>query len=73
MYGFNVGEFSLFGKPISMNYLKEIKQVVVSYGLHSPFVRERVKTWASSNKVTSLDWLQLVLVVLEDGLQLQWK
>ena len=32
-----------------------------------------VKTWASSNEVTPHDCLQLVLVVLEDGPQLQWK
>ena len=33
-----------------MNDLKEIKQTVVSYGLHSAFDMEIVKTWASSNK-----------------------
>ena len=32
-----------------------------------------VKIWASSNRVTPHDWLQLVLVVLKNGLQLQWK
>ena len=38
-----------------MKDLKEIKQAVVSYGMHSPFVREMVKTWAVSNKVTPHD------------------
>ena len=51
------------------NYLK----VVVSYDLYSPFVREMVKTWSSSNKAISYDWLQLISVVLEDGPQILWK
>ena len=52
-----------------MKDLKEIKQALVSYGMLSLFVREMVKKmWASSNKATSQDWLQLVSVVLENGL-----
>ena len=39
-------------KPIGISNLKEIKEAIVSGGLHSPFVREMVKTWASSNKAT---------------------
>ena len=53
--------------------MKEIKQAVVSYGMHSPHVRELVNTWASRNKVTPHDWLQLVSAVLDHGPQLQWK
>ena len=30
--------------PIGMNDLKVIKQVVITYGLHSTFVREMIKT-----------------------------
>ena len=41
--------------------------------MQSPSVREMVTTWASSNKSTSHDCLQLVCVGLEDGPQLQWK
>ena len=39
-------------KPMGMNNLKEIKKVVVSYDLHSPFVKGIVKTLASNNKTT---------------------
>ena len=56
-----------------MNDLKEIKQVVVTYGLHSAYVREMIKTWASSIKVTPHAWLQLVSAVLDDGPQLMFK
>ena len=31
-----------------------------------------VKTWSSSTKATSRDWLQLISVVLENGPQLLW-
>lgn len=54
-------------KPIHMRDLKDIKQAVVSYGMHSPHVRELVKTRASRNKVTPHDWLQLVSAVLDHG------
>ena len=56
-----------------MKDLKDIKQTVVSYGMHSPYTRELVKIWVSRNKVTSHDQIQLVSAVLEDGPQLQWK
>ena len=60
-------------QSISMSDLKEIKQAIVSYGLQSPFVSEMVKTWASSNKATPHDWLQLISVVLENRPQQLWK
>ena len=56
-----------------MSYLKEIKQAILSYGLHIPFVREMVKAWASRNKIIPHNWLQLVSPVLKDGPQLLWK
>ena len=40
--------------------LKENKQAIVSYGLHSPFVREMVKMGVSSNKTIPHNWHQLV-------------
>ena len=52
---------------IRMTDLKEIKQAIVSYGIHSSFIREMVKMWASSNKAMPQDWIQLISVVLENG------
>ena len=46
---------------------------MVTYGLHSAFLREMVKTWASSIKATSHDWFQLVLAVLDDRPQMMLK
>ena len=56
-------------QPIGMNDLKEIKQAVVSYDLHSPFISEMGKVWESSNKAIPHNWLLLVSAVMEDGLQ----
>ena len=52
---------------------KDTKEVVASYGLHPLYVRQLVKTWASRNKVTPHDWLQLVSAVLDHVPQLQWE
>lgn len=41
--------------------------------MHSPKVKQLVKTFVSRNNVTPHGWLQLVSVVLEHGTQLQWK
>lgn len=38
-------------KPMDMKALKDIKQAVASYSMHSPFVRDVIKIWASCNWV----------------------
>ena len=50
-----------------MNDVKEIKQAVVTYGLHSAFVREMIKTWSSSIRAMPHAWIQLVSAFLDDG------
>ena len=50
-----------------MNDLKEFKQTIVNYGLHSSFVREMLKSWALSSRATPQDWNQLMSAVLENG------
>ena len=54
-------------EPIRMNDLKEFKQAIVNYGLHSSFVREMLKSWALSSRATPQDWNQLISAVLENG------
>ena len=49
-----------------MSDLKEIKQAIVNYGLHSLFVRKMVKMLASSNMKPLQYWFQLITVVLEN-------
>ena len=56
-----------------MNDLKEFKQAIVNYGLHSSFVRKMLKSWALSSRATSQDWNQLTSAVLENGPLLHFK
>ena len=46
-------------EPIHMTDLKEIKQAIVAYRIHSSFVREMVKTWAFSSHVSRLGSVNL--------------
>ena len=47
--------------------LKKIKQAILNYGLHSPFVKEMIRTWASNVRAIPHDFSQLASAVLEDG------
>ena len=58
---------------IAMKDLKEVKQVIVTYGLYSTFFREMIRIWASSIKTSTHDRLQLVSALLNDGPQLIFK
>ena len=58
---------------LRMSDLKEIKQAIVNYGLHSSFVREMLKTWPLSNKATTHHWAQLTSDILESSPQLHFR
>lgn len=60
-------------KPIPMTELKGIKQAMVAYGVHSPYVKELLSTWATANKITPLDWNNLISAVLDQFSQIKWK
>ena len=45
--------------PIGLNDLKEIKQAAVTYDLHSTFVKEMIKTWASNVRATTIIFLSV--------------
>ncbi|MGU7584685.1 gag protein [Enterococcus faecalis] len=61
------------GQPIQPKDLKNIKESVVLYGLHSPYVKQLLHSWATFNRVTPTDWERLVAAVLENSCQIQWK
>lgn len=67
------GPIAYHWEPIQMKDLKNIKEAIVMYGLHSPFVRELLTSWATVNKVTPKDWAQLASAVLENSCQIQWR
>jgi hypothetical protein len=54
-----------------MSNLNHFKEAIVSYGLHSSFVKEMLNNWATQHRVIPQDWKGLVSAVLEAGQQLQ--
>ena len=45
--------------------LKRFKKATVSYGMHSPFVKQMLNSWTTWNRIISQDWKDLVTAVLE--------
>ena len=50
-----------------------VKEAIVIYGMHSPFVKQMPNSWSCCNRVTPKDWLDMVTAMLEAGLLIQWK
>ncbi|XP_016827320.1 uncharacterized protein LOC103161659 isoform X1 [Cricetulus griseus] len=67
------GQVAYVRQPIQLKDLKHIKESVVSYGLHSPYVKQLLHSWATFNRVTPADWIGLVSAVLEKSCQIEWK
>ncbi|ERE68969.1 Retroviral nucleocapsid protein Gag containing protein [Cricetulus griseus] len=67
------GQVAYVWQPIQLKDLTRIKESVVSYGLHSPYVKKLLHSWATFNTVTPTDWVTLVSAVLENSCQIQWK
>ena len=53
--------------------LRRLKEAIVSYGMHSSFVRQMLKSWTTKNRTVPQDWKDLITAILESGPQLQWK
>jgi hypothetical protein len=58
--------------PIEMIDLKHHKEPMISYGMHSPYVKQILKNWATPNRIIPQGWKELVAAVLDARLQLQW-
>lgn len=52
--------------------LKKLKEVAVSYSMHSPFLKWILNSWATKNKIIFKKWEDLVTPVLGVSPQLQW-
>ena len=53
--------------------LWRVKEAIVSYGIHSPFIRQLLNSWSTCHQVTPKDWLDMATEVLETGPLIQWK
>ncbi|XP_052576061.1 limb region 1 protein homolog isoform X1 [Peromyscus californicus insignis] len=60
-------------QPISTRDFKNIKEAVVTYGIHSTYIRQMLNSWSTSHRIIPDDWHQLISAVLEYSQQLQWK
>ena len=56
---------------MEMLNLRKFKKVIVSYGMYSSFVRQRLNSWSVFERTIPKDWIDLVKAVLEPGPQLQ--
>ena len=59
--------------PIRILDLRRVKESIVSYGMHSPFVRQLLNSWSTHQQVTPKDWSDMAEAVLEAGQLMQWK
>ena len=59
--------------PIRILDLWRVKEVIVSYEIRSPFVKQLLNSWNSCSQVTPKNWLDMATAVLEEGLLMQWK
>lgn len=53
--------------PREMSNLKHFKESVVSYSMHSPFVKQILSNWVTPDRIIPEDWKRLMSVVLEAG------
>ncbi|KAL6089348.1 hypothetical protein STEG23_017836 [Scotinomys teguina] len=60
-------------QPISIGDFKNMKEAIVTYGIHSTYVKQILNSWSTSNRIIPDDWHQLTSAVLECSQQLQWK
>ncbi|KAL6094307.1 hypothetical protein STEG23_014256 [Scotinomys teguina] len=60
-------------QPISIRDFKNMKEAIVTYGIHSTYVKQMLNSWSTSNRIIPDDWHQLTSAVLEYIQQLQWK
>lgn len=60
-------------EPIPMKDMKSIKNAIMTFEVHSPYVKQLLSTWATNNKITPSDWNDLISAVLDHSSQIQWK
>ena len=63
----NRGSVTANWTPVPMLDLRRFKEAIVSYGMHSPFVKQMLNWWSVCNKIIPKDWIDLFKAVLEPG------
>ena len=52
--------------------LRRFKEVIVSYVMFSPFVKQMLNSWSVCNNIIPKDWIELAKGLLDPGPQQQW-
>ncbi|KAL6090475.1 hypothetical protein STEG23_033285, partial [Scotinomys teguina] len=60
-------------QPISIRDFTNMKEAIVTHGIHSTYVKQMLNSLCTSNRIIPDDWHQLTSAVLEYSQQLQWK
>ena len=58
--------------PIKMINIRHFKEAIISYEMHSPYVKQILNNWATQNRIIPQDWKGLVEAILKTSSQLQW-
>ena len=58
--------------PIERKYLRYFKEAMISYGVHSPYVKQILNNWATQNRIILQDWKEVVIAVVDADQKLQW-
>ena len=53
--------------------LRRSMEALIPYGMHSPYVKQVLNSWAGHNRIILQEWKDLQNSILEAGLQLQWQ
>ena len=57
---------------MAMLDLSRFNEVIVSYGMHSLFVKQMLNSWSTCNRIISQDWRDLITAVLEPEMLLHY-
>lgn len=53
--------------------MKRIKEVVISYNMHFPYLKQMLNSWTTENRIFLQDSKDLITAILKVGPQFQWK
>ena len=56
---------------VSVLDLRRFEEVIISYGMHSPIMKEMLKLWTVCNRIITKDGIDMVKANWEPGLELQ--
>ena len=59
-------------QPLDVLDLRKFKESVTNFGMHLPFVKQILTSWAIKNRIILQDWKDMARDILEPATNLQW-